>query len=99
MTLRRSSVSFHTLETAGGASGAQYTQAQLNKTWEKIKLGHQFSRKKGERRALVFSADLFAPNLTKHGRCGSLADHISIDLEKRSALSPSCCRSAPRTMR
>ena len=31
MTLRRSSVSFHCLEDCGGASGAQYTQAQLNK--------------------------------------------------------------------
>ena len=47
----------------------------------KMQLGHQFSRKKGDRRALIFSADLFPPNLTKHGRCGGLADQIQVDSE------------------
>ena len=48
----------------------------------KMKLGHQFSKKKGDRRALVFSADLFPPNLIKHGRPGGLQDHVQVDLEK-----------------
>ena len=59
MNLRRQHVHFLPLEAVGGASGAQYTQAQLNKTWEKMRLGHQFSRQKGDRRALVFSSDRF----------------------------------------
>ena len=58
MTLRRQSVGFLPLQ-AVGASGAQYSLAQLNKTWEQTRLGHQFSKKKGDRRALIFSADLF----------------------------------------
>ena len=81
-TLRRQSVNFVPLQEVGGASGADYTQAQLSKTWEKLRLGHMFSRKKGDRRALVFSADLFPPNLTKHGRCGGLADQIAVDTER-----------------
>ena len=81
ISLRRQSVSFTTLD-AGGASGAEFTQAQLSKTWEKMRLGHRFSKKKGDRRALVFSADMFPPNLTKHGRCGGLADQITADSER-----------------
>ena len=82
MTLRRSSVNFLPLQAVGGASGADYSQAQLNKTWEKMRLGHKFSKKKGDRRALVFSADLFPPNLTKHGRSGGLIDQVQVDLER-----------------
>ena len=82
MALRRNSVAFHPLEDFGGATGAQYTQAQLNKTWEKMRLGHMFSRKKGDRRALVFSADLFPPNLIKHGRREGLVDQTQVDLER-----------------
>ena len=48
----------------------------------KMKLGHQFSKKKGDRRALVFSADLFPPNLIRHGRPAGLQDHIQADQEK-----------------
>ena len=82
ITLRRQSVNFVSLQAVGGASGAEYSQAQLSKTWEKLRLGHMFSRKKGDRRALVFSADMFPPNLTKHGRCGGLADQIMVDVER-----------------
>ena len=82
MALRRHSVNFVPLEACGGASGAQFSQAQLNKTWEKMRLGHMFSKKKGDRRALVFSADLFPPNLTKHGRSGGLVDQVQVDLER-----------------
>ena len=83
MTLRRQSVNFLPLQAVGGASGAQYSQAQLSKTWEKMRLGHMFSKKKGDRRALIFSADLSPPpNLTKHGRPAGLQDHVQVDMER-----------------
>ena len=82
LALRRQSVSFVALPSVGGASGAEYSQAQLNKAWERMRLGHQFSRKKGDRRGLILSADLFPPNLAKHGRPGGLTDQITVDTER-----------------
>jgi len=31
---------------------------------------------------VIFSADLFPPNLTKHGRAGGLAEQVSVDMER-----------------
>ena len=72
LKLRRQSVGFVPLQAGGGASGPQYTQAQLSKTWESMRLGHQFTRKKGDRRALIFSADLFPLTSRNMGEVGAL---------------------------
>ena len=81
-SLRRQSVNFTALPLVGGASGAEYSQAQLSKVWEKMRLGQHSAKKKGDRRALVFSADLFPPNVTKHGRPAGLSEQISADVER-----------------
>ena len=80
--LRRKSVSFTTLPTLGGASGAHYTKAQLEKVWESMRLGHAFNKKKTTIRAFVFSADMFPPNMVKHGTTTSLSEPIAVDAER-----------------
>ena len=59
--IRRKSVKFIVLPVVGGASGAEYATPQLHSVWEKLSLGHQFGRKKGDVRAFVVSAELFPP--------------------------------------
>ena len=80
--LRRKSVSFTTLPTIGGASGADYSKAQLEKVWETMRLGHAFHKKKLSIRAFVFAADLFPPNMVKHGTTTSLSEPIAVDAER-----------------
>ena len=82
MKLRRDTVSFVKLPAAGGASGAEYTKAQMENMWDSMRLGHRFARKKDDVRAFVLSADLFPPNLVKHGASASLGDPIAADAEK-----------------
>ena len=82
LSMRRQSVNFIAMPIVGGASGAEYSTAQLNKAWERMRLGHMFSRKKGDRRGLILSADLFPPNLTKHGKLGGLVEQIAVDTER-----------------
>ena len=60
MGLRRKTVSFVTLPSVGGASGAEFSKVQMEKVWESMRLGHRSGRKKkGDVRAFVFSVDLF----------------------------------------
>ena len=46
LKLRRNSISFETLPTIGGSSGADYSKIQLEKLWEGLPLGHKYQRKK-----------------------------------------------------
>ena len=48
-TFRRKTVSFVALPKIGGASGADYTKAQMDKVWEIMRLGHKYPRKKRTR--------------------------------------------------
>ena len=81
LSLRRQSVNFVALPKFRGGLG-QYTVPQLDRAWETMRLGHKFSAKNGKRRALVFSADLFPPNVTKHGRASGIAEQIAVDKER-----------------
>jgi hypothetical protein len=54
LALRRNTVTFVALPTIGGASGAEYTKAQMEKLWETMRLGHKFSRKKNGRSRVRF---------------------------------------------
>ena len=82
MEIRRNTVSFVKLPVIGGASGADYSRAQLEAIWNSMRLGHRYARKKDDVRAFVFPADLFPPNLVKHGASASLSDPISVDAER-----------------
>ena len=77
--LRRKTVSFVTLPSIGGSSGGDYSKAQMEKVWENMRLGHRFPRKKTDVRAFVLSADLFPPNVAKHGVESSMSVPISAD--------------------
>ena len=81
-TLRRQVVTFVPLPSAGGASGPEYTKAQLTKAWDFMKLGHKYTRKTGNIRAFVLDAALFPPNLSKHGRPGNFSDPVAADAER-----------------
>ena len=82
MKLRRDTVTFVQLPTIGGASGAEYSKVQMEKMWNDMRLGHRFARKKGDVRAFILSADLFPPNVTKHGVVTSLSEPIAVDEER-----------------
>ena len=82
LALRRKTVSFVSLPSVGGASGAEYSKAQMEKVWEGMRLGHRFARKKTDVRAFVFSADLFPPNVAKHGVSTSISEPIAADAER-----------------
>ena len=82
MTLRRKTVSFVALPSVGGASGADYTKAQMDKMWETMRLGHKYGRKKTDVRAFVLSADLFPPNVAKHGVRTSMSEPIAVDADR-----------------
>ena len=58
--LRRKTVSFETLPTIIGATGPEYTNLQLEKVWEGMRLGHGFQRKK-RTVARSFSRRSFSP--------------------------------------
>jgi hypothetical protein len=79
LKLRRKHVSFVTLPTIGGASGAEYSRAQLEKAWENMRLGHKYGRKKTDVRAFVLSADLFPPNLARDGVMTTMSHMIAAD--------------------
>ena len=80
--LRRAKVKFLSLPSVGGASGAEYTQAQLQAMWDAFSLGHRFGRTKTDVRAFVLSADLFPPNLVKQGRQARLTEQVACDEAK-----------------
>ena len=77
--LRRKKLNFVALPAIGGASGAEYSKAQLDKVWSEMRLGHAFSRKKADVRAFVLSADVFPPNLVKNGPSASLFQPQAVD--------------------
>ena len=81
-TLRRKTVSFISLPALGGATGAEFSAAQLGKLWEGMRLGHKFARKKGAIRAFFLSADLFPPNVAKHAGTTSLTEPIACDADR-----------------
>ncbi len=81
--LRRRTVRFVALPHVSGASGAEFSQAQLQSAWEKISLGHRFGKKKKDHvRAIVASAELFPPNLVKQGAKARLIDPMACDDDK-----------------
>jgi hypothetical protein len=77
--LRRKKAGFVALPEIGGAVGAEYSKAQLDKVWMDLRLGHSFTRKKHDVRAFVLSADVFPPNLVKHGASASLIQPMAGD--------------------
>ena len=81
-TLRRRTVAFHALPAVGGASGADFTQAQLLKAWDGMRLGHKYARKKGDVRAFILSSELFPPNVAKHGTTTSISEPVPVDKER-----------------
>ena len=80
--LRKQTVTFITLPSAGGATGPEFSKAQLQTIWGAMKLGHRYTKQKQHRRGFVLSAELFSPNVAKHGRPGSLAEPIACDTER-----------------
>ena len=67
------------LPEIGGAAGAEYSKAQLEKVWGDLRLGHYFTRKKNDVRALVLPAEVFPPNLVKQGASASLTEPLAGD--------------------
>ena len=65
--LRRKIVTFKELPVIGGASGAAYEPAQMAKIWNDLLFGHKFTKGNASNRALIFSSELFPPNIAKHG--------------------------------
>ncbi len=83
--LRRRTVRFAALSDVGGASGAEFSQAQLQSAWEKISFGHRFkfgNKEDRTRRAIVASAELFPPNVAKQGAKARLSDPMACDDKK-----------------
>ena len=67
MQLRRKSVTFMALGSHGGSSGPEFGKVQMEKAWDAMRLGHKFRSKKFEVRAFILSAELFPPNIQRHG--------------------------------
>jgi hypothetical protein len=82
ISLRRKTVSFVALPSVGGASGAEYSTAQLQKVWEEMRLGHRYGRKKTDVRAFVLAADLFPPNVSKSGVAANLGESVGCDADR-----------------
>ena len=82
LSLRRKSVNFTALPAVGGATGVEFSSAQLQKAWEGMRLGHKYSSRKSDVRAFILSADLFPPNLAKATSGGRLTDQIPVDSER-----------------
>ncbi len=83
--LRRRTVRFAALSDVGGASGAEFSHAQLQSAWEKISFGHRFkfgNKEDRTRRAIVASAELFPPNVAKQGAKARLSDPMACDDKK-----------------
>ena len=72
-------MNFIALSDVGGATGAEYTKAQLDKIWNDMRLGHAYVRKKQDVRTFVLSADVFPPNLVKQGASASLIEPLAGD--------------------
>ena len=77
--LRRTGVQFTALPSAGGASGPEYSPEQLQAVWDALAYGNRFSRKKGDVRALVLSAELFPPNVAEQGAKARLSEPTPSD--------------------
>jgi hypothetical protein len=77
--LRRKNLNFVALPAFGGAVGAEYSKAQLDKLWNDLRIGHSFTRKKTDVRAFVLSADVFPPNLVKQGVAASFNQPLAVD--------------------
>ena len=79
--LRRKTVRFTSLPPVGGDAGAEFSPAQLQSVWDKLGTGYKFHRKKGDVRAFVVDAAVFAPNLAKQGAKASLhkPDAMAVD--------------------
>ena len=77
--LRRKKVNFVPMPEIGGAVGAEYTKAQLDKLWNDLRLGYSFTRKKHDVRAFVLSAEVFPPNLVKQGASASFIQPLAVD--------------------
>ena len=82
MKLRRKTISFIALTAFGGSSGPDFSKPQLEKAWEAMRLGHSFTRKKLDVRAFILSAELFPPNIVKHGGETQMTSAISSDQER-----------------
>ena len=70
-----------TFTAASGALAGGVSKASLAKVWAGMRLGHRFSRRKDSIRALVLQADLFAPNVAKHGAVPRLDNDVAVDKE------------------
>ena len=70
--LRRKTVTFVALPSIGGASGADYTKAQMDKLWESMRFGHTYSRKKNRRSRFRSVSRPFPP---ERGQARSVDEH------------------------
>ena len=77
--LRRKGVQFTVIPSVGGASGPEYSLAQLQALWGDLAFGHSFSKKDGDVRAFVLSAELFPPNVTQQGAKARLSEPMASD--------------------
>ena len=82
LNLRRKTISFQALATFGQFATAEYAKEQLEKTWEQMRLGFRFARKKDSVRAFCFSAELFSPNVALHGAVTSTSIPIAADTQR-----------------
>ena len=82
MTLRRKTVTFAALPSVGGASGADFSKAQLEQLWEGMRLGHRFGRNKTDVRAFAFAAELDPPNVGKQVGLAILSDQVPVDTDR-----------------
>ena len=55
---------------------------QLKKSWEGLRLEYKFQRKKADCRAFILSAELFPPNVVKHGSITSMSEQSRLDKER-----------------
>ena len=45
-------------------------------------MGYKFQRKKADCRAFILSAELFPPNVVKHGLIANMTEQMSLDKER-----------------
>ena len=81
-TLRRKTVGFVSLPKVGGALGADYSKAQLDKLSEGMRLGHRFAKGEWGTSAHSSSARSSSPHVAKHGSTANLTEPIACDAER-----------------
>lgn len=82
MKLPREKTSLVVLGSHDGSSGPEFTDVQMQKVWESMRFGHGWQPTKDAVRAFVLSAELFAPNVQKHGHETTFSVSIPADADR-----------------